>query len=174
MLRSVCRVRGPCADRNAAAKSEAKGVAPPRIFVARKPHWFEKFRWFVSSDGIIVVAGSDAQQNEQLVKKYMRPQVRWSVCTCAQGSAQHLSPPITVCGRITVFVCVRLSARCSQDIYVHAELHGAATCIVRNPSNKTTDVDIIPPTTIEQAGQFTVNPIARLGLGLADSAGAVG
>jgi hypothetical protein len=28
---------------------------------------FEKFRWFISSDGLIVVAGSDAQQNEQLV-----------------------------------------------------------------------------------------------------------
>ena len=61
-----------CAARSAAAKSEAKGVAPPRIFVARKAHWFEKFRWFVSSDGLIVVAGSDAQQNEQLVKRCVR------------------------------------------------------------------------------------------------------
>ncbi len=27
------------AAKRAAKKSEAKGVAPPRIFVARKPHW---------------------------------------------------------------------------------------------------------------------------------------
>ncbi|GMT04012.1 hypothetical protein PENTCL1PPCAC_26186, partial [Pristionchus entomophagus] len=38
----------------------------------RKPMWFEKFLWFVSRDGLIVVAGRDAQQNELLVKKYLR------------------------------------------------------------------------------------------------------
>lgn len=32
--------------------------------------WFEKFRWFVSSDGFLVVAGKDATSNEVLVKKY--------------------------------------------------------------------------------------------------------
>lgn len=32
--------------------------------------WFEKFRWFVSSDGFLVVAGKDAVTNEILVKKY--------------------------------------------------------------------------------------------------------
>lgn len=32
--------------------------------------WFEKFRWFVSSDGFLVVAGKDAVSNEVLVKKY--------------------------------------------------------------------------------------------------------
>ncbi len=31
--------------------------------------WFEKFRWFVSSDGFLVVAGKDAITNEVLVKK---------------------------------------------------------------------------------------------------------
>ena len=61
------------ADKKAADKG--KVATGPRIFVARKPHWFEKFRWFITSDGIVVVAGSDAQQNEQLVKRYMRPQV---------------------------------------------------------------------------------------------------
>jgi predicted ribosome quality control (RQC) complex YloA/Tae2 family protein len=30
--------------------------------------WFEKFRWFVSSDGFLVVAGKDAVTNEVLVK----------------------------------------------------------------------------------------------------------
>jgi predicted ribosome quality control (RQC) complex YloA/Tae2 family protein len=32
--------------------------------------WFEKFRWFVSSDGFLVVAGRDAVSNEVLIKKY--------------------------------------------------------------------------------------------------------
>lgn len=40
---------------------------------ARKTFWFEKFYWFISSDGYLVVAGRDAQQNELLVKKYFKP-----------------------------------------------------------------------------------------------------
>ncbi|MEM2637246.1 MAG: NFACT family protein [Candidatus Korarchaeota archaeon] len=33
--------------------------------------WFEKFKWFISSDGILVLAGFDATTNEILVKKYL-------------------------------------------------------------------------------------------------------
>jgi len=36
----------------------------------RHKEWFEKFRWFVSSDGFLVVAGKDAVSNEVLIKKY--------------------------------------------------------------------------------------------------------
>lgn len=32
--------------------------------------WYEKFRWFISSDGYLVVAGKDAVSNEVLVKKH--------------------------------------------------------------------------------------------------------
>jgi predicted ribosome quality control (RQC) complex YloA/Tae2 family protein len=32
--------------------------------------WFEKFRWFKSSEGFLVVAGKDVVSNEVLVKKY--------------------------------------------------------------------------------------------------------
>eukprot|EP00703_Trepomonas_sp_PC1_P004625 JAP91981.1 Hypothetical protein TPC1_16223 [Trepomonas sp. PC1] len=35
-------------------------------------NWFEKFHWFVSSDGFLVVGGRDAQQNEILVKRFMQ------------------------------------------------------------------------------------------------------
>ena len=70
--------------------SKIKKVAGPTI--ARKVYWFEKFHWFISSEGYIVVYGRDMQQNEQLVKKYLR----------------------------------------KGDVYVHADLHGASTCIVRN------------------------------------------
>jgi predicted ribosome quality control (RQC) complex YloA/Tae2 family protein len=36
----------------------------------KRKEWFEKFRWFVSSDEFLVVAGKDAVSNEVLVKKY--------------------------------------------------------------------------------------------------------
>ncbi len=32
--------------------------------------WFEKYRWFISSDGFLIVAGKDATSNEVLIKKY--------------------------------------------------------------------------------------------------------
>jgi hypothetical protein len=32
--------------------------------------WYEKFRWFTSSDGFLVVAGKDSVSNEVLIKKY--------------------------------------------------------------------------------------------------------
>ncbi|VDN18753.1 unnamed protein product [Gongylonema pulchrum] len=35
--------------------------------------WFEKFLWFVSSENYLVIGGRDAQQNELLVKRYLRP-----------------------------------------------------------------------------------------------------
>jgi predicted ribosome quality control (RQC) complex YloA/Tae2 family protein len=37
----------------------------------RKPYWFEKFAWFISSENYLVIAGRDMQQNETLVKKYL-------------------------------------------------------------------------------------------------------
>jgi predicted ribosome quality control (RQC) complex YloA/Tae2 family protein len=33
--------------------------------------WFHRFRWFETSDGILVVGGRDAGQNEELVRKYL-------------------------------------------------------------------------------------------------------
>jgi predicted ribosome quality control (RQC) complex YloA/Tae2 family protein len=39
----------------------------------RKKEWFEKFRWFHSSDGLLVIGGRDATTNEILVKKHMEP-----------------------------------------------------------------------------------------------------
>lgn len=39
----------------------------------KRKKWFEKFRWFVSSDGFLVVGGKDAVSNEVLIKKYTEP-----------------------------------------------------------------------------------------------------
>ena len=37
----------------------------------RKKEWFEKFHWFKSSDGHLVIAGKDQRTNLELVKKYL-------------------------------------------------------------------------------------------------------
>ena len=39
--------------------------------VPMKKLWYHRFRWFVTSDGVVVLGGRDASQNEELVKKYM-------------------------------------------------------------------------------------------------------
>ena len=39
----------------------------------KRKEWFEKFRWFTSSEGFLVVAGKDAVSNEVLIKKYTKP-----------------------------------------------------------------------------------------------------
>ncbi|KAG0005805.1 hypothetical protein BGZ65_010109 [Modicella reniformis] len=79
---------------------------------ARKPYWFEKFMWFITSENYLVIAGRDAQQNEMIVKRYMK----------------------------------------KNDIYVHADNHGAATVVVKNPS----DTNPIPASSIYQAGIMSV------------------
>jgi len=41
--------------------------------VDRKKHWFEKFRWFFTSKGFLVIGGRDATTNEIVIKKYTDP-----------------------------------------------------------------------------------------------------
>ncbi len=44
-----------------------------RLTKRRKRAWFEKFRWFHSSDGFLVIGGRDATTNEIIVKRHMEP-----------------------------------------------------------------------------------------------------
>jgi predicted ribosome quality control (RQC) complex YloA/Tae2 family protein len=44
----------------------------PRRRITRKREWYEKFRWFFSSDGFLVLGGRDATSNEVLVKRHMK------------------------------------------------------------------------------------------------------
>lgn len=37
---------------------------------SRKKHWYEKFRWFITSDGFFVLGGRDATSNEIIIKKH--------------------------------------------------------------------------------------------------------
>lgn len=49
---------------------ESRRKLPP---MRRKKAWYEKFRWFHSSDGFLVLGGRDATTNELLIKKHMEP-----------------------------------------------------------------------------------------------------
>jgi predicted ribosome quality control (RQC) complex YloA/Tae2 family protein len=43
-----------------------------------KRFWFERYRWFVSSEGAIVLGGKDARTNDMLVKKHLEPGDRYA------------------------------------------------------------------------------------------------
>ncbi len=49
-------------------EEHAEKKAVPKAPV--KKDWFEKFRWFMSSDGFLVIGGRDATTNEIVIKKY--------------------------------------------------------------------------------------------------------
>lgn len=70
---------------------------------ARKPFWFERFHWFITSENVLVLSGRDAQQNELLFRRHL--------------------------GR--------------GDLYVHADLHGASSTIVKAPGPDVAGVVIL-------------------------------
>ena len=43
-----------------------------------KKFWFERFRWFVSSEGAVVLGGKDAKSNDMLVKKHLEAGDRYA------------------------------------------------------------------------------------------------
>ncbi|MFO7619542.1 MAG: ribosome rescue protein RqcH [Thermoplasmata archaeon] len=53
--------------KKAVEKSKAKTDKLPT-----KKFWFDKFRWFMSSEGLIVVGGRDTRTNDQVVKKHLK------------------------------------------------------------------------------------------------------
>jgi predicted ribosome quality control (RQC) complex YloA/Tae2 family protein len=71
-------------ERRSAESLEAAGrlekrrarASPPKgrnttLLQRRKPEWFEKFRWFVTSEGKLAVGGRDAQSNTLLIKRHL-------------------------------------------------------------------------------------------------------
>jgi len=88
--------------------------------IKRKPAWFERFLWFITSDNYLVLAGRDAHQNEMLVKRYLR----------------------------------------FGDAYLHADVHGAASCVLRAkrrrlPSGKTQTIPL-SERALQEAGNFCI------------------
>ena len=43
-----------------------------------KKFWFENFRWFISSEGNIIIGGKDSVSNERIVKKYLKQGDRYA------------------------------------------------------------------------------------------------
>ncbi len=39
----------------------------------KKKEWFEKFKWYISSSGRLVIGGRDATTNDIIIKKYLEP-----------------------------------------------------------------------------------------------------
>jgi predicted ribosome quality control (RQC) complex YloA/Tae2 family protein len=59
------------------------------IPIRQPEHWYERFRWFETSDGFLVIGGRNADQNEDLVKKYLSKHDRFL-------HAQAHGGPVTV------------------------------------------------------------------------------
>jgi predicted ribosome quality control (RQC) complex YloA/Tae2 family protein len=51
----------------AKAEPEKKQIEIKKV---RKKEWFEKFRWFTSSEGFLVIGGRDSTTNEIVIKKH--------------------------------------------------------------------------------------------------------
>ncbi|WP_318786451.1 ribosome rescue protein RqcH [Methanimicrococcus hacksteinii] len=49
-------------------EDKSKGT---EFVLKRKKHWYDRFKWFISSDGFLVVGGRDSDSNEEIFKKYM-------------------------------------------------------------------------------------------------------
>lgn len=50
-----------------------ENVSVPKKRIKKNLKWYEKHRWFISSDNTLVVGGRDANSNELIVKKYLDP-----------------------------------------------------------------------------------------------------
>jgi predicted ribosome quality control (RQC) complex YloA/Tae2 family protein len=67
-------LRETCAKIEELQQRKQKIVKEPKLPpVKREKAWYEKFRWFQSSDDLLVIGGKDATTNEILIKKHMEP-----------------------------------------------------------------------------------------------------
>ena len=61
--------------------------------------WFERYRWFISSDGNIVIGGKDVKTNEMVVKKYLKEGDRYAHADI-QGAASIIIKSKGVDGKL--------------------------------------------------------------------------
>ena len=91
--------------------SAMENISVPKKRVKKNLKWYEKLRWFVSSDNVLVVGGRDANSNESVVKKYLEP----------------------------------------NDIYLHADIHGATSTAIKLNGNKLND------NLLKESGEFAAS-----------------
>ncbi len=85
--------------------------AAERAKRASRRYWYESYRWFISSDGNLVLAGKDAETNDKVVKKHLK----------------------------------------DDDRYVHADVHGAPSVVVKKKLGKD-----ITESTLREACEYAV------------------
>ena len=86
-------------------------IAVPKKRIKKDLKWYEKLRWFISSENVLVVGGRDANSNENVVKKYLEP----------------------------------------NDIYLHADIHGASSTAIKLNGAKLND------TILKESGEFAAS-----------------
>ena len=99
------------ADMESKKEKAMSNIMVPQKRVKKNLKWYEKLRWFVSSDGILVVCGRDAGTNEAVVKKYLE----------------------------------------QNDIYLHADIHGAPSVVAKVPSDSLND------NLLKELGEFSAS-----------------
>jgi predicted ribosome quality control (RQC) complex YloA/Tae2 family protein len=111
--------------RSQPAVSARSTTSSPVTTRPSRTFWFEKFRWFVSSEGTVVIAGRDAPSNDLIVRRNLK----------------------------------------AGDVYVHADIHGAASVVVK----RTQGASSIGAATLEEAAQWAVSYSKAWRAGLASA-----
>ncbi|WP_296883645.1 ribosome rescue protein RqcH [uncultured Methanobrevibacter sp.] len=88
-----------------------ENISIPKKRKKKNLKWYEKLRWFITSDNTLVIAGRDAGTNEAVVKKYLD----------------------------------------NNDIYLHADIHGASSVVVKLEGKSLND------TIIKESGEFAAS-----------------
>ncbi len=52
-------------------------IKKPKERKIKKKKWYEQYRWFITSEGLLVIGGKDAKTNERVVKRHMEPMDRY-------------------------------------------------------------------------------------------------
>ena len=81
---------GDESDGEAGEGGETDWLSMASVPVRRQEQWYERFRWFHTSDGFLVIGGRSAEQNEELVSKYMDPYDRFFHAQAHGGPATVL------------------------------------------------------------------------------------
>ena len=93
---SIENTKKQLAEMESKKEKAMANIMVPQKRVKKNLKWYEKLRWFVSSNGTLVVCGRDANTNESVVKKYLD----------------------------------------KNDIYLHADIHGAPSVAIKLGENK--------------------------------------
>lgn len=59
-------------------EGERERLAEKHVARKTKEFWFERYKWFITSGGKLVMSGRDARSNDQLVKKHLKPADRYA------------------------------------------------------------------------------------------------